>query len=331
MNVNKLKPGDVIGPEHNIKFLVASVYQGLTKHQKSYVACTLQNKDQKLDWFVWDMTKEDFDVKEGTVLYIQIGVVSERNGSLQIGDIHYQVTNDNPLNYLQSISEDRKQVLVRRLENLCRDNIPQSHPLFTLMNYILFQSKIGENFRMTPASVRVHSPMLGGLLEHSVAVTESALRLAEDKNIDRSLLTAGAILHDIGKVAMYTYTPTIQVTTAGALLEHIVLGVMMLTKIIIQQRKDDPVWSATFSKETELKLLHLIVSHQNTPEYGSPVRPAIPEAFLLATADAAVSKIETYEEEILKVDKGKSSWSQLMKQFIYRPVENIISYAGVIW
>lgn len=329
LNVNALKPGDVINEGHNIRFLVASLYQGVTKHQKPYVACTLQNKEQKLDWFVWDMTKEDFPVKEGQIIWIQTARIDERNGSLQVADMVYTTVQDNSANYLPSISDERRELLVREMEQICRDNIPQASPLFNVVNHILFQSQLGEQFRWAPAAIRIHAAMLGGLLEHSIAVTKTALQIAEGQQVDKALLTAGSILHDIGKTAMYTYNPVIDITPAGALLEHIVLGVMLVNNITRQLRNADAEWSKTFPKEYEFKLLHLIVSHQSKPEWGSPVQPAIPEALILATADGAVSRLETYNEEIQKVDSGKSSWSQLMKQFIYKPKE--FEHLGVKW
>lgn len=314
----QLKPGDVVTETSEIFFLVAQLFQGMTKQSKPYVTVTLQNKEVKADWVIWDTARNDAPVKAGDVIRIMNAIVGEYNGTLQFKNMAYEIISTmNSQQFLPQITNERKEYLVKEMESICKANIPNTHQLFPLVNGILFLSQAGQSFQQAPAAIGIHNAQLGGLLEHSLNVTRTALAMAVGKDVDFALLTAGAILHDIGKVHMYSYEKGIEITTAGALLDHIVLGIIFVKKSIDNVRKA----GQAFDKELEWKLLHLIASHQMKREWGSPVEPMLEEALILAAADGIAARTETYEEEVLKVEPGTSAWSQGMKAFIFRPTE----------
>ena len=138
-----------------------------------------------------------------------------------------------------------------------------------------------------PAASRNHHAYIGGYVEHVLSVTRTAVSLAE-KYIDyyphmqpplsKSLVTAGAILHDIGKVIELNARPQgADYTAEGKLIGHILLGRDLVREKAAQIPEMDP--------EILLRLEHLIISHQNLPEWGSPVAPHTPEALLVYYAD----------------------------------------------
>lgn len=137
-----------------------------------------------------------------------------------------------------------------------------------------------------PAATRNHHCYVGGYLEHVLSVTKTALYLA-DKYVDyyadmqppleRDVLVAGAVLHDIGKLREIHWQPEgAEYTAAGRLVGHILQG-RDLVREAASGRDVDP--------EMLLRLEHIIISHQRLPEWGSPKPPMTPEALLVHFAD----------------------------------------------
>jgi 3'-5' exoribonuclease len=137
------------------------------------------------------------------------------------------------------------------------------------------------------AAARNHHAFIGGYLEHTLSVVRTAVFLADKyaayytemkPALSKSLVVAGAVLHDIGKVeelrfrgAGWEYTPR------GRLVGHIMIGRDLMLK------KAESI--EDISPETVLRLEHIIISHQGIPEWGSPVSPSTPEALIVHHAD----------------------------------------------
>jgi len=137
-------------------------------------------------------------------------------------------------------------------------------------------------FAACPASIAGHHAQLGGLLRHTYEVALIARAIAEVSRADRDLVTAGALLHDIGKLESYTWRTGFAVTDAGSLLGHVVIGLLKLA------RGAERVTGLT---ERELLILqHLVASHHGRLELGAPVTPMTLEAEILHFADDASAK-----------------------------------------
>ena len=106
--------------------------------------------------------------------------------------------------------------------------------------------------------------------------------------LNRDLLYTAAMCHDIGKVKELSAFPKNDYTDEGQLLGHIVIGVEMLNDAI-REIQD-------FPEKLANELKHCIISHHGELEYGSPKKPALPEAFALNFADCADAKMETLTE-----------------------------------
>lgn len=148
--------------------------------------------------------------------------------------------------------------------------------------------------KQLPAASRNHHAWRGGFLEHVVSVTRTATYFADkyralypklDPPLSRSLVIAGAILHDIGKLLELTpgQIPS-EYTAAGRLVGHILLGRDMI--------RDRAAQIAGFDREMLLRLEHILVSHQGQPIWGSPVPPSTPEALLVHYADDVDAKFQ---------------------------------------
>lgn len=183
-------------------------------------------------------------------------------------------------------------------------------PLRNLVLEIL--EAYADQIKTIAAASKNHHAFTGGFLEHVLSVTRTADYLADkyaayyqkmQPPLNKSLVIAGAILHDIGKLTELEYKPhASSYTPAGRLIGHILLGRDLVREHA--QKFDD------LEPETLLRLEHMIVSHQNLPEWGSPIAPHTPEALLVHYADDIDAKfhmVATTLENLLPSNEDEFS------------------------
>jgi 3'-5' exoribonuclease len=142
-----------------------------------------------------------------------------------------------------------------------------------------------------PAATKNHHGFSGGFLEHVLSVVKSAIFFADKyadyypdlaPPLDKDLVVAGAVLHDIGKLRELEWRAEGPAyTDSGSLIGHILQGRDMV-------REAAAVLAAAgrpIDGEKLLRLEHIVVSHQRLPEWGSPKPPMTPEALLVHYAD----------------------------------------------
>jgi 3'-5' exoribonuclease len=152
-------------------------------------------------------------------------------------------------------------------------------------------------FERTPGAPRGHHAVIGGLLLHVVEVASIARHSAATMNGDVDLVTVGALLHDIGKVETYSIDAAgFDYTQAGYLLQHIVLGSLML------ERRLRTLPPGTLTTAQELELHHFIQSHHGLPEHGAAVRPMTLEAELLHWADQSSANGNNFTDAMLDTE-----------------------------
>jgi 3'-5' exoribonuclease len=145
-----------------------------------------------------------------------------------------------------------------------------------------------------PASTVGHHAELGGLLRHTFEVGSIGRGIADTCGADRDLVTAGALLHDIGKLEAYGWDTGFTVTEPGALLGHVALGMLMLARRTAG-------WAPL--RERELWIVqHLIASHHGRLEFGAAVPPMTLEAEVLHYADNASAKCASMAEAVEDTD-----------------------------
>ena len=147
----------------------------------------------------------------------------------------------------------------------------------TIVQYLL--KKWGKRFYDYPAGKSNHHAVRGGLAFHTLSMLKDAKGLADNyEQINRSLLYAGCILHDMGKVLELTGPAATQYTTEGNLVGHLVL-IDEQIMLAAQDLKID------LESEDLLLLRHMVLSHHGRYEYGSPKLPALLEAEILHRID----------------------------------------------
>ncbi|MFA5028401.1 MAG: HD domain-containing protein, partial [Candidatus Methylomirabilota bacterium] len=173
-----------------------------------------------------------------------------------------------------------------------------------LLGEILAGPEIRPALREAPAAKHLHHAVLGGLLEHTASVVGLCERLADFyPALDRDMLLAGAILHDIGKIRELTWARGFDYSDAGRLLGHITLGTLLVDEAI----RTIPDFPAGLAE----RLLHCIVSHHGELEWGSPKRPKTLEALVLHHAENLDGKISAFLAFVrTHPDPQRPGWSQ---------------------
>ena len=271
-------------------YLCKQKTSAMTKTGKEYENVILQDKTGQLDAKIWDpgsMGIEDFEALD----YVEVhGDVTVFNGQTQLSIKRARKISEDsvdPSNYLPCTDKNMDEMMTELLKFIASVNNPYYKQI--LSSLFIDDTKFSEAFKKHSAAKSVHHGFIGGLLEHTLAVTKLCdFYTTQYPILNRDLLITSAICHDIGKVYELSDFPSNDYTDAGQLLGHIVMGSEMVSKIIATI-PDFPVKQAN-----ELK--HCILAHHGELEYGSPKKPALIEALALNFADNTDAKMETMKE-----------------------------------
>jgi 3'-5' exoribonuclease len=160
-------------------------------------------------------------------------------------------------------------------------------------------------FWTSPAAKKFHHAYPGGLLEHSLSVARMAMLVAGHygRAVNRDLLVAGALLHDVGKCQELLGGPAPDYTTEGRLLGHLVIGASILEKAAAAL--------PGFPEEKLLLLRHLLLCHHGEKELGSPVTPHIVEGLILHHLDNLDAKMNVMASSVAEELGGRPmEWTE---------------------
>jgi 3'-5' exoribonuclease len=172
--------------------------------------------------------------------------------------------------------------MLEDIEDMCR-KVLRHKPWRALLRAVLTDADIRPRLLLAPAATVIHHAWVGGLLEHMLGVADLCMALADRySGLDRQILLAGALVHDLGKLRELSGGLINEYTDEGRLIGHINLGLDMLAPFI----RDSGL-----EPELAVHLRHLVISHHGLPEYGSAREPMTAEAFALHHADNADARM----------------------------------------
>ncbi|MBO4902963.1 MAG: HD domain-containing protein [Lachnospiraceae bacterium] len=284
--IEAFREGDNIADIYMVKHRQSAV----TKNGKSYENLILQDKTGTIDAKIWDPGSagiDDFEVFD----YVQInGNVTSFNGALQVSVQRARKCREgeyDPADYLPMTSKNIDDMFNQILQYISGIRSPYLKQL--LESFFVADAGFIVAFRKGSAAKSVHHGFVGGLLEHTLSVTNMCNYIADAyPAVNRDLLMSAAMLHDIGKVKELSCFPENDYTDDGQLLGHIVMGSEMVSEKIA----GIPGFPAKLASEIK----HCILAHHGEFEFGSPKKPALIEAIALHFADNLDAKMETMTE-----------------------------------
>lgn len=297
------------GERVNEIYLCKNKQSALTKAGKPYEALILQDKTGTLDAKIWEPGSvgiDDFDRFD----YINVvGDITSFQGALQLNVKRVRKATEGeyePKEYLPvseyNVDEMYEQLLgyIKQMENPYLKKLTGS--------FFIEDADFAKRFKFHSAAKSVHHGFVGGLLEHTLSVTKLSAYFADNyKILNKDLLVCAAMFHDIGKLEELSTFPENDYTDEGQLLGHIMIGAMEIAERI----KTIDGFPVKLAHEME----HCILAHHGELEYGSPKKPALPEAVALSYADNIDAKMETMRELLANVPEGDTQWQGFNRLF----------------
>lgn len=308
--IQQIKEGDAFA---GILLAQEAVYKTSARGSE-YLELKLGDATGDLKAFLWDVRAVEGDldaVKPDAFLWVK-GSATTYNGRLQLKLDKVRCVPDAQVEDLARFFPVSRRAVSDMLAELDRAIAAVRDPWIRRLLAGLFQEDgtLREAFSRAPAAKSMHHVYLGGLLEHSLSVLGLAVRACDHySGLNRDLVVAGVLLHDVGKTLELSYQRGFGYTDAGNLLGHIPLE----ADRIQQEVGKIP----GFPEELRLQILHIVLSHHGRLEFGSPVVPKTPEALLVHYLDDLDGKLEVMFRAI---QEGAGSWSpynRALERMIY--------------
>lgn len=295
--INELRDGEsVVG-----HFLCKTRQSAKSRNGKTYLSLMLQDKTGMVDGKVWDMNKDIQSFAENDMIKID-AFVTTFNNDLQLNVKRIRRSQEgeyDPADFIPSTEKDIDEMMAELLAYI--KTIESSYIKQLLEDIFCKHPIISKEFKFHSAAKNMHHSCRGGLVEHTLAVTQICDFMAPRyKFVDRDILVASAMLHDVGKVLELSDFPENDYTDDGQLLGHIYIGAELI--------KDAAAKIEGFPRQLESLLKHCMLSHHGELEYGSPKVPETIEAFILNCADNMDAKTKMIEE-MLTDDNTIGNWA----------------------
>ncbi|MCR5491807.1 MAG: HD domain-containing protein [Bacilli bacterium] len=311
LRVAEMKDGDeVVG-----QFLITNVTKRASSAGKNYLNMELQDSTGSIDGKKWDVFEGDeATFANGNVVQVR-GKVLSYNNSLQFKVLSGEKLDSSRVDFSRLVpSAPVSLELLKGKLQLYIDSIGNPDVKALLLEMI---KRFEDKYFIWPAAVRNHHNYLSGLLYHSITMCDLAAKTCEVyHSLNRDIVLAGVIIHDMGKTVELSAPQATQFTLEGKLLGHISIGQAELraaAKALHYFDYDDlsPEEQQTSrgkelfkKKEIAVCLEHIVLSHHTKPEFGSPVAPLTREALAVAMIDDLDAKMMILDKAFAGVEKG---------------------------
>lgn len=290
--ITKLQPGEQVDQY----LLIKEAKKGVTTVGKPFMSLLLQDRSGDIEAKLWDTNEEHENLYRAQVI-VKVG-----------GEIHdYRGKNQLRVKQIRPAREDEG---VQISDLLPTSAVPKEQ-LFEELNQYFFQiqnpnisritryivKKFQDQLIIFPAATKNHHDYASGLIDHVV----SMLKLSEAicdlyPTLNRDLLYAGVILHDVGKVIELSGPVGTMYTVEGNLLGHISIMVNEIGQAATELKIEG---------EEVMLLQHLVLSHHGKEEWGSPKKPMIQEAEILHYIDNIDAKMNMLTRALDKTKPGE--------------------------
>ncbi len=275
-------------------FLVLDVDERTTKDGKSFTTLTLGNASGTIKTapFWEEQLHQVAGITKGAVVQV-IGESGSYQGTAQLRVTSIRVLPKGSIDYSQlqpSITAAERQRYWESVDKWMGEL--RAPRLRATLGLFYDDAEFRRRYEQCPAATVGHHAELGGLLKHTVEVISIGRHVAKVAKADVDLVTAGVLLHDIGKLEAYRWDGAFTPTEKNVLYGHVVLGTLELERRV-RAAKPMPC------TEQELDILqHIVLSHHGVLEYGAPVRPATLEAEIVHFADNASAKTASFNDAL---------------------------------
>lgn len=295
--VSDLTPGSSVATT----FLIRTKDRKTARNGNPYLDLELQDNSGTIKAKLWDCNSSDLAFEADDVVRVS-GNVEVYQGTLQLSLRKIVKCRDEDIelsDYLPHGEQDPEVLfegLLRRIQQM------PTGPLQVLLLRVFTDPEISKKYKVAPAAMSYHHAFIGGLITHVNSLVELADRVCDHYPfLDRELILAGLLLHDLGKIEELKYNRAFSYSTRGQLVGHISMGIEMV-RDVVRMIPDFPpeLWD---------RLEHIILSHHGKLEFGSPKEPMFMEALAVSYLDDLDSKIEAMRQQY-EADKDRpGNWT----------------------
>lgn len=311
-------------------FLVADSKRCMDNRGVVYMVATLQDNSGTIESRKWNATPEEEAIlAKGKVVYVK-GFVNRYNNALQFRINEVDRVNEENIVWADLIASAPVPAKVLKAKLQAYLDSIQDKDVRMLVDELL--KRFQKRFESWPAAVRNHHDYISGLLYHSITMADMACKAAEVyPTINRDVLLAGTIIHDIGKTVELSGAHATSFTLEGKLLGHISIGQAELRRAAkdlgmyaydeLSEEERVETHPLYHKKEIAVILEHMILSHHGQPDFGSPVRPLTREALVLSIIDDLDAKMMILDKAYAGVALGASTAKlfNMDERYFYKP------------
>ena len=265
-----------------------------------YVDMNLADRTGEINCKIWNWDASVEIPEAGKAVKVR-GTVQEYNGRLQLRIEKWRMaTEEDPVD-MNTLVPSAPRSAADMMKEI-RDTVAgfSSDKLRRLTEGMLEEA--GAVLNWFPAAQRMHHAERSGLLHHTTDMLRMARAALEVYPwLNRDLLLAGVIIHDLGKIDELKSDEGGNVTDYtrdGQLLGHLVRGITNLNRVADR---------LNIHGETVVLLEHMLLSHHGEAEYGSPKAPMFPEAEALHWIDMMDARMNTIKSAADKTPEGAFS------------------------
>ncbi len=280
-------------------YLVEDASLKTARNGKFFIPMTLRDRTASVKAMRWESSQEEFrEIQKRPFLRIQ-GRVEEYQGSPQVivDSLDPMSAEEAGLEATEFLPRTKHDIgeLERELEE--RVAALQNSDVRQIVVNILARPGLRDRLRLSPAGKTMHHAYIGGLLEHVISLVQLADKVCDHYSwLDRDILIAGVLLHDIAKTEEMGIDNGFSYTAEGQLLGHIVMCCNWIHEAASEIGDLDP--------DILLQIQHLVASHHGKLEFGSPKKPSTPEAIAMHFIDNMDAKLTGFLELFAKASPG---------------------------
>ncbi len=280
-------------------------------NKTNYLSIVFQDDTGMIDAKLWNASPKNIKELVTGAVVRGIGDIIKYSDDRQmkivsIEDISYQQSVQ--LQYLANAPMDKDAIMNELMKYVKRIS---NTKLYVLTKYIIEQQS--DKMKIYPAASKNHHDYVSGLAYHTLSMLKIADSLLNIyPNLNKDLLFAGILLHDIGKTVELSGPVVPTYTFEGKMLGHISIAQSMIS---------DAAKELNITGEEVTLLKHMVLSHHGKNEFGSPVLPQIKEAEMLYLIDNIDARMNMFDKALSDLEPGEYSKRiyALENRMVYKP------------
>ncbi|MFX3624151.1 MAG: 3'-5' exoribonuclease YhaM [Ectobacillus sp.] len=285
-----------VGEQVDVLLLIKSASRGIASNGKPFLTLILQDRSGEIEAKLWDISKEDEQQYAAEKIVKVVGDIQNYKGRIQLKLKQIRLAQPHEAPDISDFVERAPLAKETMMEKITQYIFEMRNPNIQRITRHLLKKYQGD-FLEYPAATKNHHEFVSGLAYHVVSMLDLAKAIAQlYPSLDKDLLYAGVILHDLGKVIELSGPISTSYTIEGNLIGHISIMVSEIAKAADELR---------INGEEVVILQHIVLSHHGKAEWGSPKPPMVKEAEILHYIDNLDAKMNMMDRALSRVKPGE--------------------------